>query len=169
MYLCDQISHALKQYEVHSVLQCLPIPPFMAGDTVWLDSQNIRTTCPSKKLDHCFLGPFPIVEKVSSHVFQLGLSLALSHINPVFHVSLLQPTSSSELPNGVVNLPPPIELDDSDEWEVNQILNSKFNHCCKGSRLLYLVKWKGFDNTPDTTSWEPPEHLANAPNLVQAC
>ena len=47
--------------------------------------------CPSKKLDHCFLGPFLIMEKVSSHVFQLGLSLALSHIHPVFHISHLQP------------------------------------------------------------------------------
>src|SRR5882724_268695 len=28
LYLCDQISHAIKQYEVHSASQCLPIPPF---------------------------------------------------------------------------------------------------------------------------------------------
>src|SRR5882724_13177757 len=57
----------LKQYEVHSTLQHLPIPPFKVRDTVWLDAQTIQTTRPSKKLDHRFLGPFPIVEKVSSH------------------------------------------------------------------------------------------------------
>jgi len=68
-YLRDQISRALKQYEVHSASRCIPIPPFNVGDTVWLDAWNIRTTCPSKKLDHRFLGPFPIVEKVSSHAF----------------------------------------------------------------------------------------------------
>jgi len=84
----------------------------------------------------------------------------------VFHMSLLQPTSSSEIPNKVVN-PPPIELDDSNMWEVSQILDSKFNHLCKGSCLIYLVEWKGFDNTPDATSWELPKHLANAPNLVR--
>jgi len=60
-----------------------------------------------------------------------------------------------------------MELDDSDEWEVSWILNSKFDCHQKGSGLLYLIKWKGFDNTPDAMSWEPPEHLANAPNLVQ--
>jgi len=68
-YLHDQISHALKQYEVHSASRCLLIPPFKVRDTVWLYSWNIKTMCPSKKLDHHFLGPFLIMEKVSSHAF----------------------------------------------------------------------------------------------------
>jgi len=167
LYLRDQISCALKQYEVHSAARRLPIPPFKVGDTVWLDARNIRTTRPSKKLDHRFLGPFPIVEKVSSHAFRLGLSLALSRIHPVFHVSLLQSTSSSEIPNRAIDPPPPIELGDSDEWEVHRILDSRVDRRRKGSGLLYLVEWRGFDNTPDATSWEPPEHLANAPDVVQ--
>src|SRR5882724_9863125 len=41
LYLCNQVSHALKQYEVNSVLQHLLVPPFKVRDTVWLDSQNI--------------------------------------------------------------------------------------------------------------------------------
>jgi len=69
LYLRDQVACALKQYEVHSVFRRLLIPPFKVGDTVWIDSRNIRTTRPSKKLDHCFLGPFLIMEKVSSHTF----------------------------------------------------------------------------------------------------
>src|SRR5882724_11487154 len=47
-------------YEVHSASRCRQIPPFNVGDTVWLDLWNIRTTRPSKKLNHQFLGPFPI-------------------------------------------------------------------------------------------------------------
>ena len=86
----------------------------------------------------------------------------------MFHVSLLQPTSSSEIPNRAIDPPPPIELDDSDEWEVHQILDSRVDRCRKGSGILYLVEWKGFDNTPNATSWEPPEHLTNAPDMVQA-
>src|SRR5467141_3171936 len=167
-YLRNQIARALKQYEVHSASHRLPIPPFQVGDMVWLDSRNIKTTCPSKKLDHHFLGPFPIIERVSSHVFRLGLSLALSRIHPVFHISLLQPTSPSVIPARVVDPPPPIELDNSDEWEVNWILDSKLDQRRKGPGLLYLVEWKGFDNTPNATSWEPPDHLANAIDLVQA-
>ena len=81
---------------------------------------------------------------------------------------MLQPTSSSEIPNRVVDPPLPIELEDSDEWEVYQILDSRIDRCRKGSGLLYLVEWKGFNNTPDATSWELPEHLANAPDAVHA-
>ena len=66
-YLCDQLQLTIKQYEHHSANWHLPIPGFKAGDSVWLDAQNIKTKCPSKKLDHRHLGPFPIVEMVSSH------------------------------------------------------------------------------------------------------
>src|SRR5882672_9978581 len=158
-YLHNQITHTLKQYEAHSTSRQLPIPSFQVGDTVWLDSHNIKTTRPLKKLDHRFLGPFPIMERVSSHVFRLGLSLALSCIHPVFHVPLLQPTSSSDISNRVVDPPPLIELDDSEEWEVHRILDSKVDRWHKGPGLLYLVERKGFENTPDVTSWEPPKHL----------
>ena len=68
-YLHDQLLCAIKQYEVHSASCHLPIPPFQVRDTVWLDTNHIKTTFPSKKLDQCFLGPFPIVERVSSHAF----------------------------------------------------------------------------------------------------
>src|SRR5882724_2861607 len=132
-----------------------------------VDSWNIRTTHPLKKLNHHFLGPFPIIEKVSSHAFQLGLSLALSHIHPVFHVSLLQSTIPSEIPNRTIDPPPLIELDDSDEWEIHSILDSRVDCHRKGLGLLYLIEWKGFDNTHDATSWEPPKHLINAPDVVQ--
>src|SRR5882724_5355355 len=35
LYLRDQVSRAIRQYEDHSALRCLPIPPFKVGDTVW--------------------------------------------------------------------------------------------------------------------------------------
>jgi len=167
-YLRDQVLHPIKQYEVHSASRRLLIPPFQVGDTVWLDASHIKTTCSSKKLDHQFLGPFPIVERVSSHAFRLGLPLTLSHIHPVFHISLLQPTSASSIPNRLTDPPPPIQLDNSSHWEVDRILDSKVDRRRKNVGLLYLIEWKGFDHTPNATSWEPPEHLENATDLVQA-
>ena len=86
----------------------------------------------------------------------------------MFHVSLLQPTSSSEIPNRAIDPPPLIELDDSDKWEVHQILDSRIDCRCKGSGLRNLVELKGFNNTPNAMSSEPPEHLVNAPDIVQA-
>src|SRR6266481_5830288 len=71
-YLRNQLQCTLKQYEHHTTDCCLPIPNFKVGDTVWLDVWNICTRHPSKKLDHRHLGPFPIVEMVSSHAVPLG-------------------------------------------------------------------------------------------------
>src|SRR5882724_230173 len=124
-YLRDQVARAIKQYEVNTASHRLPIPPFQIGDTVWLDASHIKTTRPSKKLDHRFLGPFPNVDRVLSHAFRLGLPLTLSRIHPVFHVSLLQPTNASSIPNRLTDPPLPIELDNSSEWEVDRILDSK--------------------------------------------
>ena len=167
-YLHDQLQLTIKQYKHHLGNQCLPIPCFKAGDSVWLDARNIKTKHPSKKIDHRHLGPFPIIEMVSSHVAWLGLPLALKCIHPVFHVCLLQPTDPSSIPNHSNNPPPPLEVDDSTEYKVYRILDSKIDHRRKGSGLLYLIEWSGFDNTADATSWEPEENVQNASDLVQA-
>ncbi len=124
-YLQGQLQHTIKRYQLHSLDRRLPIPNFKVGDSVWLDSRNIKTKRPSKKLDHRFLSPFPVVEMVSSHAVRLGLPLALQRIHPVFHVSLLQLEQPSSIPHCTNNLPPPLEIDDSNEYEVRQILDSK--------------------------------------------
>ena len=115
--------------------------------------------CPSKKLDHRHLGPFLIVEMVSSHGARLRLLLALQPIHPVFHVSLLQPIDPSSILNRLDDPPPPLEVDDSMEYEVYCILDSKIDCCQKGLCLLYLFEWSGFDNMADSTSWEPEENI----------
>src|SRR6266481_814266 len=105
---------------------------------------------------------------VSSHAARLGLPLTLQCIHPVFHVSLLQPASYSSIPNHIKDPPPPFELDDSNEYEVQRVLDSKIDHRRKGSGLVYLVEWSDFDNTAESTSWELEENLRNAPDLVRA-
>jgi len=105
---------------------------------------------------------------VSSHAARLGLPLALQHIHPVFHVSLLQLANPSSIPNCTNKPLPPLELNDSNEYEVQMILDSKVDQRRKGSGLLYLVEWSGFDDTTESTSWEPAENVQNAPDLVRA-
>src|SRR6266481_8926682 len=126
-YLQAQLQHTIKWYKLHSMDHRLPIPNFKVGDSVWLDSRNIKTKHPSKKLDHCFLGPFPVVEMVSSHAVQLGLPLALQRIHPVFHGSLLQLEQPSSTPNCIDDPPPPLEIDDSNKYKVKWILDSKID------------------------------------------
>ena len=43
-------------YNQHQVLA----PEYHIRDRVYLDVSDIRTTCPSQKLAHCYLGPFTV-------------------------------------------------------------------------------------------------------------
>ena len=140
-YLQEQLQVTQEQ-EVRSANQRrIPAPDFGVGDKVWLNAKNIRTTRPSKKLDHRRLGPFTIAEKVSSHAFRLELPHSLRLIHPVFHVSLLERFTPNTIPHRTSPPPPPVytEGGSEPEFEVSRILDSKV----KGRRrkLYYLVQW----------------------------
>ncbi|MBW0532281.1 hypothetical protein O181_071996 [Austropuccinia psidii MF-1] len=44
-------------------------PVFNPGDMVWLSSKNTKSTRNTKKLSERWLGPFPILKKVSTHAY----------------------------------------------------------------------------------------------------
>ena len=44
------------------------------GDKVWLNTRNLATHCPTKKLMNKNEGPFEITKVISSHAYQLKLS-----------------------------------------------------------------------------------------------
>ena len=69
----------------------LPTPTYKPGDQVFLDSSDIRTTRPSKKLAHKYLGPFKITSPVGTHAYRLALPASMSRVHPVFHVAKLLP------------------------------------------------------------------------------
>ncbi|XP_062833689.1 uncharacterized protein LOC134298206 [Anolis carolinensis] len=62
------------------------------GDLVWLSSKHIKQA--GGKFAPRYLGPFPIVKKISSVAFRLRLPSSLK-IHPVFHRSLLKLDTSS--------------------------------------------------------------------------
>ncbi|MBW0529800.1 hypothetical protein O181_069515 [Austropuccinia psidii MF-1] len=121
-------------------------PDFNPGDMVWLSSKNIKSTRPTKKLSERWLGPFPILKKVITHAYHLKLPSQWKKINPVFHISLLEPVKTATIPNRHQEPPPPIIIEEGEEWEVSQILDSKL----KGIKLWYLVEWKGFSQDSES-------------------
>ncbi|MBW0526894.1 hypothetical protein O181_066609 [Austropuccinia psidii MF-1] len=84
-------------------------------------------------------------------------------IHPVFHISLLEPVKTSKIPNRHQEPPPPIIIEDKEEWKVAQILD--FN--IKRGKLWYLVEWKGFSQDPERSTWEPTDNLKNCPELLK--
>src|SRR5882672_6817285 len=48
-------------------------PLYAVGDKVWLNGKNITTTHPMKKLDHKWLGPYPVDNVISRSAYRLKL------------------------------------------------------------------------------------------------
>ena len=59
-------------------------PRYSVGDKVWLGSENIRTTRPTKKLDYKWLGPYTINWVISRNVYWLKLPVSFGQVHPVF-------------------------------------------------------------------------------------
>ena len=58
----------------HYYNQCqTPAPSFAPSDKVYLDSEDIQTMRPFKKLLHHKLGPYPIERRVGKYAYQLIL------------------------------------------------------------------------------------------------
>src|SRR6266511_3083465 len=83
--------------------QCrIPAPSFAPGDKIYLDSEDIQTTRPSKKLSHCQLGPYLIERHVSKYAYRLIFPPLMRQLHPVFNVVKVSlapdnPISSREL------------------------------------------------------------------------
>ncbi|MBW0520327.1 hypothetical protein O181_060042 [Austropuccinia psidii MF-1] len=59
--------------------------------------------------------------------------------------------------------PTPIIIEEEEEWEVSQILDSKL----KRRKLWFLVEWEGLSQDPEISTWEPAKNLKNCPEPVK--
>ena len=122
------------------------------GDKTYLSTKNLRTTRPSKKLDHKKEGPFLIIGKPGPTTRELQLPKD-AKIYSVFNVSFLHPAD----PETPLQTTFHYEADQENEFETEAILDHK------GQR--YLVKWKGYPESENT--WEPIHHLRNCQQLLR--
>lgn len=63
---------------------------FEVGDWVWLNTKNLRTLRPSKKLDDRFAGPYQIERVINPLAYRLKIP-EQSSLGRTFHVDLLKP------------------------------------------------------------------------------
>jgi Chromo (CHRromatin Organisation MOdifier) domain len=138
-----------------------PAPQYKPGDKVFLNSSDIRTTRPSQKLGHRYLGPYSVIKAVGKNAYQLKLPNSMRRIHPVFHVVKLLPAPEDPIPGRQAPPPPEPEIVDGNlEYELEAILDSRIYR----GRLQYLVSWKGFGY--EENSWTN-EADVNAPRLIK--
>jgi len=131
---------------------------FEVGNKVWLSTWHFRTTRPSKNLDYKRTGLYTVSKIINRNAYKLDLPKTMRNHN-VFYVSQLDHYTPP-----VVGQPSPerhpVIVDDSEEWEVERILDSKQRY----RKLHYLIQWAGYSYIH--TSWQPFENLENARELM---
>ncbi|MBW0503292.1 hypothetical protein O181_043007 [Austropuccinia psidii MF-1] len=91
----EELESAIKPFKKYAYRNRAIPPDFQLGDKVWLDSKNIKTTRPTKKLSERWLGPFEVLKKIGSNSYHLKLPQQGKSVHPVFHVSLSEPVKQS--------------------------------------------------------------------------
>lgn len=164
--LRDNLAAAQKRYQVPADARRQAPPELDVGDEVFVKAQFIKTTRPSKKLSDKYLGPYKIVAKIGRQSYSIQLAESMRQIHPVFHISALEPATPNTIPNRIPEPAPPIEVDGEMEYEIDTIVDSKLDRRRK-CKLLYRVRWFGYEGHPDEYEWLPANELDNAQELVQ--
>jgi len=165
----DKTREAMKKYYDRKALEQADLE---VEDQVRLNAKNICTKRPSQKLCPKPYGPFKIHEKRGNRAFKLEISPRWK-IHPVFYVSLLEAYRTSVRDEREQPPREPEEIYGDLEWEVEKIIRSEIIAYTKKVRrrnkrmreLRYFVQWKGCSE--DENTWEPPESLDNAQELVE--
>jgi len=114
-----------------------PAPVYKPGDRVYLDVSDIKTTRLSPKLSHRRLGPFEIERQVGPLAYRLKLPRGMRQLHLVFNVvKLFAVPENPILGRRPQTPPPPIIVDGEEEWEVEEILDSRWHR----KRFQFLVK-----------------------------
>ena len=159
------IAEAQLRYQGPADKKRSPAPDFQVGQQAFVKAKFFRSTRPSKKLSEKFLGPFDILAKAGTHSFTLRLPDTIRGVHPVFHVSMLEPATPNEIPNRVQSPPPPVDVQGELEYEISEVIDSKIDRR-RACKLLYLVRWLGYENTDEEFSWLPAIELEHAKELI---
>jgi len=97
---------------------------------------------------------------VGPSAYRLKLPHRIRQLHLVFNVIKLSTTPEDPILGKKPQAPlPPIIVDGEEEWEVEEILNSRWHW----RRFQFLVKWKGFSR--EHNSWEIASDV-KAPDLI---
>ena len=134
---------------------------FNKGDLVMLSAKNLKQRRPNRKLSHKYIGPFRVEAPIGSQAYRLTLPTTY-RIYPVFHVSLLEPYKRREAGGEMQEYIPPELIDDSSEYEVEEILDRTKE---KG-QYFYKIRWKDWSSEYD--QWVHEDSMKGSKRMVEA-
>jgi hypothetical protein len=117
----------------------------------------------SHKLSPQRVGPFTVVKPVGKLAFELDIPPTWK-IHRVISIAHLEPYKADPFDRSIPALPDTIADDDGEhqEWEVEEIVNHRFNR--RRKREEWFVKWKNCG--PEQNTWEPIENLSNSLDVL---
>jgi hypothetical protein len=124
--LTKTLKQAKDDYKRYADAHRTPGTVLKPGDYVYLNRKNINTRRPSSKLDFKLLGPFQIIEQVNPVTFKLQLPSTMK-IHPVFHRSLLEKATNSDIQDRTLSESPPLEAESSVEYKAALIARSSLS------------------------------------------
>ena len=81
---------------------------YKVSNKIYLNSKNIKSTQPTKKLGYKYHGLYTISKTIGKQAYKLELPLSMK-IHNVFHILLLEPYTGINEPNN--SFSPPIEVE----------------------------------------------------------
>ena len=106
------------------------------------------------KLSPRYVGPFEVLEKIGEVAYRLALPPDLSHVHPVFHVSMLRKYVVD--PSHVLDyIPAEVQQDLTYEERPIKILDRKTQ--VLRTKIVHLVKVLWRNATSEEATWESAE------------
>ncbi|RMJ21267.1 Integrase core domain-containing protein, partial [Aspergillus sp. HF37] len=145
---------------------------FAEGDQVYITLHKGYSIPSSKTLGRKFsqqrVGPFEVVQRVGQLAYKLKLPPSWK-IHDVLSVAQLEPANTPD-PFGRQPSHPPAVTDerypeDTDRFEVDQVIAERQRKVGRGKRKEYLVRWKGYG--PEDDMWLPESSLQGAEDAVR--
>jgi len=99
--------------------------------------------------------------KIGTRAYKLALPPSMA-IHNTFHICLLEPYQDNRLPSQIKEPPPGIQIQGEDEYELDDIIDSRLHY----NKLQYRAQWKGYSPAHDKV-WYPAENFNHAEHRVQ--